>query len=67
MEKVTAVENIALRGSFTDKETELHRKLSEAIQTKFLLCDGRDFLLFKAARHWLSTVVTTGNFCYDYK
>ena len=48
-DKVIADENIALRGLVellsSDKEADIRRKLSAVIQTRFPLCEGRDFIL----------------------
>ena len=53
-DKVIADEDIALRGLVellsNDKEDDIRRKLSAALQTIFPLCDGRDFILLEATR-----------------
>ena len=53
-DKVIADENIALGGLVellsSDKEDDIRRKFSAAIQTRFLFCEGRDFIFLKATR-----------------
>ena len=70
-DKVIADENIALRGLVellsSDKEADIRRKLSAAIQTRFPLCEGRDFIFLKATRRKLSVVVSADDFNYDFK
>ena len=70
-DKVIADENIALRGLVellsSDKEADIRRKLSAAIQTRFSLCEGRDFIFLKATRRKLSVVVSADDFNYDFK
>ena len=70
-DKVIADENIALRGLVellsSDKEVNIGRKLSAAIQTRFPPCEGRDFIFLKAKRRKLSVVVIADDFNYDFK